>query len=260
CALLELSFKTTFIYYGEGRHVLYLNSYQIEQAYKYSQLVLYPFIFSTAITKISVGFMVLRFSQTRAMRYSMYALMASLIVVNGACIVVLLSFCRPIYATWDIRVKHAVCLSSKILSLASGIQGLWSVVTDLICTSLPLVIVWKLHMGREQKIAVTVLVSFGLVTTGCSIGRCIYYATTKFPPDQTWSGIDLAVWTSLESNIGIFAANLPALGAMLNLKSIIVRCKWLSGPEKYPDFPACDHIGTSLDSQTASAKRTVQVN
>lgn len=98
-----------FIYHGEGRHVLYLSTHQIVQAYRYSQLVLFPFIFCTAITMIYIALMVLRFTQARSMRYFMYGLMASLAVTNGACIVILFSFCRPYYASWDLSVKNVVC-------------------------------------------------------------------------------------------------------------------------------------------------------
>jgi hypothetical protein len=89
--------------------------------------------------------------------------------------------------------------------------------------------VWKLHMRLNQKMAITILIGFGLITTGLSVGRVLHYATTKFAEDQTCtfprcittylpalmclgSGIQLVIWTTLEANVGITAANLPALG------------------------------------------------
>ncbi|KAF2686023.1 hypothetical protein K458DRAFT_387026 [Lentithecium fluviatile CBS 122367] len=212
CSLIQLIFNSIFIHYGEGRHIAYLSEHHMNEAYRFSNLVLFPFIFCTAITKISIGFMVLRLTQAQWMRYYMYALMGSLVLVNGACIVILFAFCRPSPAFWDITIKDAQCWDTKVLTIASSIQGLWSIITDLICTSTPLVMVWKLRMGVNQKVAITILIGFGLFTTGCSIGRVLYYATTKFATDQTWTGIDLVIWTTLEANVGIFAANLPALG------------------------------------------------
>jgi hypothetical protein len=106
--------------------------------------------------------------------------------------------------------------------------------------------IWGLRMGLNQKLAVTILIGFGIATTGCSIGRVLHYATNKFAEDQTcntplpqcqWllstdmnpgSGINLVIWTTLETNVGIFAANLPALGVLR--KKIQERIASLSAP------------------------------
>jgi hypothetical protein len=61
----------------------------------------------------------------------------------------------------------------------------WSIITDLICTTAPLVMVWKLRMGLNQKMAITILIGFGLITTALSVGRILHYATSKFAEDQT---------------------------------------------------------------------------
>lgn len=53
----------------------------------------------------------------------MYALIASLVLVNGACIVLLFAFCRPSYAFWDIGVKDARCWDTRVLTYASSVQG-----------------------------------------------------------------------------------------------------------------------------------------
>jgi hypothetical protein len=124
--------------------------------------------------------MVIRLSGERWMRRCMYALIASLVFINGACIIVLFAYCRPSRAFWD-PVPHAKCWDTKVLVIASNIQGgklrlpeipserkmlrieiAWSIITDLICTLMPLVMVWRLQMNKNQKIAITVLIGFGL--------------------------------------------------------------------------------------------------
>ncbi|KAL5372056.1 hypothetical protein DPSP01_013799 [Paraphaeosphaeria sporulosa] len=185
CSLIQLILNTLFLHHGLGRHVVYLTPHQIIQSYKFSQLVIFPFIFCTVITKISIAFMVLRLTQEQWMRYCMFALIASLVIVNGGCVVILFTYCRPYYASWDITVTGERCWSGRVLAVASSVQGVWSIVTDLICTSTPLMLIWKVQMSISQKIATTILIAFGLVTTGCSVGRCVYYATTKFSQDQT---------------------------------------------------------------------------
>jgi predicted membrane-bound dolichyl-phosphate-mannose-protein mannosyltransferase len=103
--------------------VVYLEWHEIAVAYKFSGLVMFPFIFCTALTKISIAFMVLRLTQTRGMKVAMYLLIVSLILVNGGCVVILFTFCRPYYAIWDINVRDAECVDARVLDWGSSVQG-----------------------------------------------------------------------------------------------------------------------------------------
>jgi hypothetical protein len=53
----------------------------------------------------------------------MYALMTSVVLVNGSCVAILFAFCRPSNAFWDITNKDAKCWDTKVLSIASSVQG-----------------------------------------------------------------------------------------------------------------------------------------
>jgi hypothetical protein len=127
CSLIQLVFNGMFIHYGEGRHVFYLSEHHVNEAYRFSNLVMFPYILCTAITKISVAFMVLRLTLAKWMRYYMYALIASLVLVNGACVVILFAFCWPTAAFWDITIQDAQCWDTRVLTIASSAQGCQSV-------------------------------------------------------------------------------------------------------------------------------------
>jgi hypothetical protein len=103
--------------------VVYLKWHEIAVAYKFSGLVMFPFIFCTALTKMSIACMVLRLTQTRGMKVAMYALIVSLILVNGGCVVILFTYCRPYYAIWDVNVKDAKCADARVLDWGSSVQG-----------------------------------------------------------------------------------------------------------------------------------------
>jgi hypothetical protein len=82
-----------------------------------------PFVFCTALTKISIAFTVLRLTNVKWMMYYMYLLMGSLVLINGASLVVIFSFCRPSHAFWDVATPHRKCWNTKVLTTASNIQG-----------------------------------------------------------------------------------------------------------------------------------------
>lgn len=53
----------------------------------------------------------------------MYALIVSLVIINGAGIVIIFGFCRPTSAYWDKTIHNAKCWDTKTLIIASDIQG-----------------------------------------------------------------------------------------------------------------------------------------
>src|SRR4051794_2919208 len=101
CSLINLIFVSLFLRWGGARHIIYLNEAQRVNSRKFSNLAMLPFIFCTALTKISIAFMVLRLTTVRWMRNAMYALIASLVLINGAGVIVELLYCRPTHAFWD---------------------------------------------------------------------------------------------------------------------------------------------------------------
>jgi hypothetical protein len=103
--------------------VIFLRWRDIELAHKYSDLIMFSFIFCTALPKHSIASMVIRLTQTRGMRWAMYALMGSLVIVNGGCVVISFAYCRPYYASWDTNVRDARCVSSKVLDWAECAWG-----------------------------------------------------------------------------------------------------------------------------------------
>ncbi|KAF5878444.1 putative polyketide synthase protein [Botrytis fragariae] len=125
--LVNLIFNSLNIHYGGGRHQKYLDKEQIIQTVKYSNLAMLPFIFCTCLTKFSVAFMVLRITTEKWVKYWMLALVLSLFLINGAGVVIILGFCKPASAYWDITIHNAKCWDTEVLTVASNIQGACSV-------------------------------------------------------------------------------------------------------------------------------------
>ena len=166
---------------GGGRHAFYLGPQRTAAVVKWSNVATYPFLFATCITKISIALMILRISKVRWLKFSMWALMAFSILVNGACVVTVSTLCGPSQGMWDNTVD-AKCGSYVSGAVLSSIQGgkvhkqptmspihrvltsaAWSIMSDLICTTLPIVVVWKINISIRQKIALSLLVGLGLL-------------------------------------------------------------------------------------------------
>ncbi|EHL03027.1 hypothetical protein M7I_1000 [Glarea lozoyensis 74030] len=165
---------------------------QLIQAVKYSNLAMIPFIFCTMLTKISIAIMVLRLINIKGMKYYI-----------------------PTYAYWDITVVKPHCWSKKVLETASNVQGAWSIFTDLVCTSVPIIMIWRLQMARNYKLAVSFLIGFGLIAV--RVEHYIKLEANTHSGDSTYDDVSTIVWISLEENIGLISMNLPALGKLFKL-------------------------------------------
>lgn len=101
------------VYKGSGRHVWYLTPghYQwIVMSDLYTQLILFPGI---CLMKMSICVLILRnFSVVATVKWSIYAVMAGLIVTNPVPFIIILAECRPFRANWDSSAASAGVLTS----------------------------------------------------------------------------------------------------------------------------------------------------
>lgn len=73
------------------------------------------------LTKISIGFFILRFNDSGWLKWFLYGLMTGLVLTYGACIIVLLAQCRPIRAYWN--RSAGTCWNIKIYNDVIWIQA-----------------------------------------------------------------------------------------------------------------------------------------
>ncbi len=134
CSLVQLIFNSLFVHWGGAQHAVYLDMVHKLNARKYENLAMIPFSLCTAITKISIAFMVIRLTNKKWMKIGMYALMLSQVIVVGGSLIVLFTFCHPSRAFWDF-VPTAKCGPIKELQITSNVQGGMSPSINLICCS-----------------------------------------------------------------------------------------------------------------------------
>lgn len=97
--LASLSFAG--VAHGKGRHKYYLTAEQIRDINMfswYNQIVLFILL---CMIKISICFLLLRIRDTPKIRWTLYAVIAGLILTNLECIIIELAQCRPVSAFWD---------------------------------------------------------------------------------------------------------------------------------------------------------------
>ena len=87
------------------------------------------------------------------------------------------------------------------------LQIAYSIFSDIVCTLLPVFILWNVQISLRLKFAVWGLMSLGLLATICAAVRASLSGNDT-DTDLTYSLAFISIWASLEMNYGVTAANL----------------------------------------------------
>ena len=219
--------------HGKGRHIWYLSGEQtryINMLSWINQIVLFS---SITFVKASICLLVLRIKNTKAFRWFLYTVIALLVTTNIIPIIALLVECHPIYRFWDRTAVAGQCRPPDFriysiwvesgngthvwISLSSAIADhapiAYSILTDFICSLLPIAIVWNLQLAQRKKIGVCVLMAMGLTATAFAALRASSLSTNIL--DTTYSYTYTGTWMVIETNLGIIAANLAPLRGLV---------------------------------------------
>ncbi|KAH7034011.1 hypothetical protein B0J12DRAFT_731978 [Macrophomina phaseolina] len=122
--------------------------------------------------------------------------------------------CIPVSAYWDFTITNAHCIDrgSYYVSIA-----VLNVVGDVLILSLPLPILWRLRIGRFQKIKISIIFILGSSTCLVSILRIrpILLYKRQGTNDLTFYLVELGIWTQVETAIGVICACVIKLGPLL---------------------------------------------
>ncbi|KAL9093065.1 MAG: hypothetical protein Q9165_004203 [Trypethelium subeluteriae] len=87
--------------------------------------------------------------------------------------------------------------------------------TDVLFASLPVPLIWSLQLDTRQKIFLICALSLGYFSCAASLVKTVLQF--NFLNNKDWTVHDsFPVWFSVEVNVGILAASLPALRPLLN--------------------------------------------
>ncbi|KAM0721448.1 hypothetical protein Q7P37_002372 [Cladosporium fusiforme] len=192
------------VQHGNGRHREFLsvqNYQRINFLTWLTQLFLFPIL---CLLKLSVCFLVLRIKNTRPLRYGLWALIVLLVLSTLLPEIVLLAECDPFEAYWT--GQHEKCWNPKVRIYSIYLQTAVSVFADIVCTLLPIAVVWHLTLTLKNKIAVCALMSLGVISTAFA---CVRASSLGLKVDDlSWAYCWAAIWGNLELGFGILGANL----------------------------------------------------
>ena len=149
------------VHNGNGRHAYYLSLEQFVDNIKWTYIVEFFLFLIICLTKVSICFFILRIKKTGWLKHFLYALMGGLIVTTVAVLIVWGAQCQPTKAYWDRLV--GTCWNPEIYNDLIWVQVSYSVFSDLVCSLLPVVVLWNVQISTKLKFAVCGLMAMGLM-------------------------------------------------------------------------------------------------
>lgn len=89
--------------------------------------------------------------------------------------------------------------------------GVLSCIADLLCTALPVPVIWSLNMPLRERISVIILLSAGMIVTVAGALRTYFIYSSLFGPekyDQSWSTYPLWICAAIEIDLAIVSSQI----------------------------------------------------
>ncbi|KAI6780692.1 uncharacterized protein J7T54_001196 [Emericellopsis cladophorae] len=204
---------------GLGRDIWTLEFHQITR-FGYALYIFTNLYFANiAVIKLAFVFFYLRVFPKRNVRRYLWATVALVVCFGTAFVVAGIFQCTPISYYWtrwkEEATDHGHCVDVSALAWANGAI---SIGIDLWMIAIPLSQVHNLNLDWKKKAEVAFMFCVGLFVT---VMACIrlesLISNDVHSPNATWVKQEVAIWSTIEVNVGIICACLPSLRTLVVL-------------------------------------------
>ncbi|PVH95305.1 hypothetical protein DM02DRAFT_618003 [Periconia macrospinosa] len=201
------------ISYGLGAHASRLTEYEIGQGKKWFLIAGLSYAAATAPVKASICVLILRITPQRTYRWILYGVIVISSLGSFIRIVAYLARCQPLEAAW--YPAKGKCGPASILTNVSYFFGTICILTDFICALLPALIIWKIQIFRKAKLYIGIMLALGVLASIATIIRMQYLFAYQDPKDYLYGITPIAIWSEVETCLGIVAGSLPTMRPLL---------------------------------------------
>ncbi|KAL6866391.1 hypothetical protein ACO1O0_002499 [Amphichorda felina] len=199
---------------GLGRDIWTLTFDQITNFSFFLYVFTILYFLNITVIKLAFLFFYLRVFPNHKVRRYLWATIAFTCVFGFTFVFTGIFQCRPVSHYWErwTGEEAGTCVNVSAVAWANGAM---SIALDLWIIGIPLSQVRGLSLDRKKKAEVTVMFCVGLFVTIMSAMRLHSLIVNDVDsPNATWFKRDLAVWSTVEVNVGIICACLPSMRSL----------------------------------------------
>ncbi|KAK0622683.1 hypothetical protein B0T14DRAFT_564112 [Immersiella caudata] len=213
---LNLAFMAVAIHHGFGKHMSDIPN-GIPGIITVSNHVLGCWItgvLTSGFARISIAFLLLSITSSRRWRILLWSTIALQALFMLSYVVVQLVQCKNTISNKSRAGggTNSQCFGRTSVLVFSIVSVSVCMLSDFICSIIPLFIVWRLSRSTLEKILVIMLMTSCLVATACGIPKIYFLVVYDFRTrDALWELIPRFFWCCMEEGAIIIAACLPLL-------------------------------------------------
>ncbi|KAG9254598.1 uncharacterized protein F5Z01DRAFT_654303 [Emericellopsis atlantica] len=212
------SYELTGVSYGTGRHVADIDPEHLPKAMQMWWTCEPLYVLTNMFIKASIALFLLRICVDRVHKIIIWTVTGITEIYSLFFFLLFILQCRPTSLFW-LRVTEnppsGSCLDAKVVSDAFYGYSAISCLTDWTYSILPMFVVWNLQMDRKVKLSVVLILAAGTIASAATIVRFPYLYSLTDINDFLYSTSDVAIWSTVETGLGITAAGFATLRPLL---------------------------------------------
>ncbi|CAH0024524.1 unnamed protein product, partial [Clonostachys rhizophaga] len=200
---------------GLGRDIWTLTPEEIRNFGYYLYIYSTIYFLNAAVCKLAFLFFYLRIFPALKVRRVLWCTVIFVLMFGVVFSMLSIFQCRPIshyWNRWD-GEHEGTCINASIIA---WVNAALSIGLDFFMIGIPLSQIRALHLSRKKKISVGAMFCLGLFVTIISAVRLENLIVHGWEaPNATWEKVEVAVWSTVEINVGIICACLPSLRTLI---------------------------------------------
>jgi hypothetical protein len=168
---------------------------------------------SVALLKTSIATMLLRFQRTPGWAVFLKCVIALQLATAIFITIMQTTRCVPINALWDPTVPRVSCWGENAFKISLTTASILVILTDIIFALIPLTFLYQVRRSLRDRVIIGALMSLGLLASAASVVKTVMVQRFDETDDPSGHGMSIALWASIEAQVGIIAACIPCLRA-----------------------------------------------
>ncbi|KAH7136994.1 hypothetical protein B0J13DRAFT_83053 [Dactylonectria estremocensis] len=212
------AYEITGVHYGTGQHLKNLSDEQIPKAMQMWWTCEPLYVLSNMAIKASIAIFLLRICVHRSHKITIWIVTGVTEVYSLFFFLLFVLQCRPTSLFWlryTANPPNGTCMDAIVVSNAFYGYSAISCWSDWTFSVLPIFLVWKLQMNIRVKISVVLILAAGAIASSATIVRFPYIHTLTDINDFLYSTSDVAIWSTVETGLGITASGFATLRPLL---------------------------------------------
>ncbi|VUC25146.1 unnamed protein product [Clonostachys rosea] len=213
-------YEITGVHYGTGQHNSRLSTEDFSKAMQMWWTCEPLYVLTNMCIKASIAIFLLRICVQRAHVIAIWIVTGITEVYSLFFFLLFILQCRPTSLFWlryTADPPAGSCMDAKVVAGAFYGYSVISCITDWTLSILPVFMVWNLQMNTRVKISVITILAAGAIASSATIVRIPYLHSLTDIDDFLYSTSDVAIWSTVETGLGISAAGFATLRPLLRV-------------------------------------------